>query len=132
MGKGTKVLRVPLKTAISGTNFKFVLAFGSLQEFDSKQQKTKEITGIEITKEAEKISVEDLDKKSIELTINENTNVLTLLGDPKYESVKIISTKGAIIDQYFNTNKFNTKSLPKGSYFVVTDTGYYFKFNKNN
>lgn len=129
-GKGVKSISVALKKIVSGTKFRFMLAFGTTKDFENKTPKTKEITGIEITTEDEKISVDDLNKKSIELTIDQNTQILQLLGDPKYECIKLISTNGIIIDQFFNTNKINTKLMTIGNYFIVTDTGYYFKFTK--
>ena len=113
-----------------GTGFRFKLSFGTAKDFDNKTTKTKEITGIEIVKPIERLSVTELNKKSITLTLKKNNSVLLLPGDPVYKTISVIATNGKEVMLEKNANKIDTKHLKSGAYFVITNSGYHFKFMK--
>lgn len=129
-GSGSKTVRVAFKEPIKGSGFRFKLSFGTANDFDTKNTKTKEITGIEIVKPIERLSISDLNKKSTLLTLKSNSTVLLLPGDPVYKTISIIATNGKEVKIYKDTNKIDTKTLKMGAYFVITNSGYYFKFMK--
>ncbi|WPR70398.1 hypothetical protein SLW70_10635 [Flavobacterium sp. NG2] len=45
-GNSTQEISVPVKTALEGSNHRFVLNFGTEKDFENKKTKSKEITGI--------------------------------------------------------------------------------------
>lgn len=49
-GNSEQEVTVPIKTALEGNNYRFVLTFGTEKEFEDKKTKSKEITGITFTK----------------------------------------------------------------------------------
>lgn len=128
-GAGIKDMKVMLPNKIEGTNFKFVLNFGTADDFKNKTTKSEEILGVKITKPLV-YSVADLSKKSTQLTVSSDVNVLELPGDPIYDFIKVIDKNGKVVKEVINTNKVNIYTLIPETYYIITQSGYYFKFTK--
>lgn len=129
-GTGTKELKVVFPKKIEGTNFKFILNFGTEQEFKTRTTKSEEILGITISKLLV-FSTSELSKKSIQLSVDRNDPLLVLPGDPVYSYIKIINKNGKVVKEVTNTNKINIQDLNPENYYIVTNSGYYFKFIKS-
>ncbi len=129
-GKGTQQVRVAMNPLIEGNQYRFVLYFGSGEGFPNTNIVSKEISGIEVTKPEKKLTISDLREKSILLSLNKSSEVLTLPGNSKYESFQIIGQNGKAIIEAVNTNTILISDLPKGGYFIVTSEEDYFQFIK--
>lgn len=128
-GSGIKDLKVMLPNRIEGANFRFVLNFGTANDFKYKKTKSEEILGIKFSR-PEVYSGSELSKKSVEIYVARGANLLELPGDPTYDFIKIIDKSGKVVSEVFNTDKVNITTLKPETYYVVTGSGYFFKFIK--
>jgi len=129
-GTGIKKVSVKLSPPLEGNAYKFILFYGSGEGFPDINIVSKEINGVEITKAEKKITVLDLREKSIVLSLNVKSELLTLPGNPSYAFIKIIAQNGQIVKEQQNTNTIKVSDLSKGGYFVITSNEDYFQFIK--
>lgn len=129
-GKGVESVVVDIDPPVEGNDYKFKLTFGEPSDFENKTTSSKERTGIYITKPAKKLTLKEINAKSIQLAINKDSEVLTLPGKSSYEFIKIIAINGQIIGEVKNTNSVNISALTKGAYFAITSEEDYYKFVK--
>ena len=128
-GTATKEISVPFPSkAEDGSNYRFVLNFGTEKEFRGNTTKSEEIVGVTINLPLV-FSMDDITNKCNPLDLPKS-NTLELPGDPIYKTIKIIDKKGNTVKEVHNTNLVNVISLSPDTYYVVTNSGYYFKFNK--
>lgn len=128
-GTGIKDVKVMLPNKMEGSNFKFMLNFGTPQEFSSKTTKSEEILGVTITTPII-YSTDELSKKSTQLVVKNDISLLELPGDPIYSFIKLIDKNGKVIKEVINTNKVNIDDLFAENYYIITQSGYYFQFKK--
>jgi hypothetical protein len=132
-GSGTKKIKVNVVAPTEGKKYRFVLyyGYGSGPNFPNDNLTSKEISGIEITKQVKVLTMSALTEKSIALIINRESPFITLPGDSKFETVKIIGQDGQIVKEMSATNSISIADLPQGPYFIVTSKDDYYKFVKN-
>ncbi len=129
-GKGTKKVQVRVKSPPEGKKYKYVLYYGSGDGFPDKNITSKEISGVTFTAPQKTLSLHELREKSIILSLNKTSNILTLPGALVYNSIQIITPNGEIIKEVKNTNSIEITDLQKGAYFVVTGKNEYYQFVK--
>ncbi|WP_109436783.1 hypothetical protein [Aquimarina sp. AU119] len=143
-GSGTKKIQVKMSPPPEGDKYKFTLYYGSGEGFPDKYIISKEITDIKITKAGKKVEtttaqtaipqktvkLSDLREQSIPLSINKNSDILTIPGDAPYSFIKIIAMNGSILKESQNTNSIQVSDLPKGGYFAITNKNDSYKFIK--
>ncbi|WNH11929.1 hypothetical protein [Thalassobellus suaedae] len=113
-----------------GNKYRFVLYYGSGEGFPNENIVSKELSGIEITKAIKVLTLDDLNEQHITLSLNKNSNILTLPGNPSYEFIRIISANGEIVKEETNTNSITISDLNKGAYYAITSKDDYYKFVK--
>lgn len=129
-GNGTQNVVVKMDAPVEGNKYRFMLTFGTKEEFASKNTKSKERSGIQITKPAKKLTLKEINAKSVQLAINKDSEILTLPGKSSYEFIKIIAMNGQILGEVNNTNSINISKLTQGAYFAITSEEDYYKFVK--
>lgn len=129
-GKGVKKVAIPLEPLKEGTKYKFLLTFGTQEDFDNKTFAQKDISGIHVIKATKKLTLKEINEKSVQVSINKDSEILTLPGDTSYESIKIVAMNGQPLLEVANSNSINISRLPQGAYFAITSTNDYFKFVK--
>jgi hypothetical protein len=132
-GSGTKKVKVNVLAPMEGKKYRFVLyyGYGSGPNFPDENLTSKEISGIEITKQVKVLTMPELTEKSITLIVNRESPFVTLPGDSKFESIKIIGLDGQIVKEVKDKNSILVSDLAQGPYFIVTSKDDYYKFVKN-
>ncbi|MDV7185955.1 hypothetical protein R3X25_01575 [Lutibacter sp. TH_r2] len=129
-GKGSTKVAIPIEPLEEGNKYKFVLTFGTQDDFDNKTYAQKEMSGIIIVKATKKLTIKEINEKSIQISLNKESEILTLPGDPIYDSIRIIAMNGQPLLEVANSNSINISQLPQGAYFAITNTNDYYKFVK--
>lgn len=129
-GEGSVKVNLNAGQPKEGNKYRFVLYYGSGEGFPNENIVSKELSGIEITKAVKVLTLDDLNEKHITLSLNKNSNILTLPGNPSYESIKIISMDGQVVKEEKNTNSITISDLGKGAYYAITSDDDYYKFVK--
>ncbi|WP_111708306.1 hypothetical protein [Lutibacter citreus] len=129
-GMGTKKVSISLDPLKEGDKYKFVLTFGTQEAFDNKSYAQKEISGVQITKVLKRLTIREIDEKSIQVSLNKSSDILTLPGKSSFESIRIIALNGKTLLEVNNSNKITIASLPRGAYFAITSDNDYYKFVK--
>ncbi|PKB43549.1 hypothetical protein AX016_1750 [Cellulophaga sp. RHA19] len=129
-GQGEKQLQINYEQALEGKNYKYSISFGDKEDFDSKSYVTKEISGVQITKAANRLSIAEINDKSIQVSVNNTSDILILPSATNYDYIKIITLKGKTVSESKNSKSINIKNLPNGGYFAITSTNEYYKFAK--
>ena len=83
-----------------------------------------------VTKPEKKLTLKEINAKSIQLAINKESENLTLPGATSFEFIKIITMKGSIIMEVKGANSVKISELPQGAYFAITSEEDYYKFVK--
>lgn len=129
-GKGTQNIEVKMDPPAEGIKYKFLLTYGSQDDFLSKKTTSVERNGVHVTKPSKKLTLKEINAKSIQLAINKESENLTLPGATSFEFIKIITMKGSIIMEVKGANSVKISELPQGAYFAVTSEEDYYKFVK--
>lgn len=144
-GKGTQNIIVKMDPPAEGTKYKYLLTFGTQEEFKNKQTKSKEVSGIYIyksdktpagaaastsVKPEKQLTLKEINEKSVQLAVNKASEILTLPGAASFQFIKIITLKGEIILEEKETNSIKISDLTQGAYFAITSEGDYYKFVK--
>ncbi|MCL7762587.1 hypothetical protein MPF19_04110 [Polaribacter sp. Z014] len=130
-GSGSQKVEIKTTSLMEeGIDYRFMLTFGTRDEFNSKKTKSKEISGIHIKKPAKKLTIKEINAKSIQLVVNKESENLTLTGKIAYKFIKIIDRNGQVLLEALNTNSIKISSLTKGAYFAITSENNYYKFVK--
>ena len=129
-GEGTIKTIISTAQLAVGNMYRYVLYYGSGQDFPNTNIVSKEISGIQITKVEKTLTLEDLKEKSVTIAVSRTSLVLTLPIHLSCEYIRIVNLKGQIIKEVKNTNTIRINDLPKGGYYAITDTDDYYKFVK--
>ncbi|WP_271785267.1 hypothetical protein [Aquimarina algiphila] len=147
-GIGTKEIQVKMSSPPKGNKYKFTLYYGSEEGFPNKYIISKTITDIRTTKRVKKvettpkppikptpkpqetINVKDSGEKSITLSLNKESNILTLPGKSSYTLIQIITSQGQLAKEAKNSNSIEVSDLPKGNYVAITSENDYYQFVK--
>lgn len=129
-GSGTQPINLVYGNVLEGNTFKLMVSFGSQSDFDNKTVKSKELSGITFKKAEKKLTIKEINEKSIQISLNKESEILTLPGDSSFEFIRIIAMNGQIVLETANTNSIKISALPQGAYFAVTSKGDYYKFVK--
>lgn len=129
-GNGTQSVAVKMAPPKEGTKYKFVLTFGTEEEFNAKRTKSKERSGIHITKPEKQLTIKEINAKSVQIALNKDSEVLTLPGKSSFKFIRVIAMNGQILAEVNETNSIKVSHLTKGAYFAITNTGDYYKFVK--
>ncbi len=133
--KGEGTARINLKTPqlALGNKYRYVLEFGSGDNFPKEHMMSEEISGITVTKakETEKvITLKDLRKNSINIKLKEGTNILEIPGEGTYQFLRILALNGKLVKEVTNTNSTDVSLLQKGAYYVITNKDKFYRFLK--
>lgn len=129
-GQEEKQLTINYDRPLEGKNYKYSVSFGSQEEFNTKTYVTKEISGIKITKPEKQITIAEINDKSIQLSLNKASTILTLPSTTAFKYIKIITLKGEPVLEVENSKSIAITNLPKGGYFAITSNSNYYKFVK--
>jgi len=129
-GKGIQKVQVKLDPPIVGNKYKFVLFYGSGEGFPDTNIVSKEIDGIEITEAQKNITIADIRERSILLSLNKSSKIVTLPGATSYDLIQIIAQNGKVIKEKQNSNTIEVSDLPNGGYFMITSRNDYYQFIK--
>ncbi|SDX29463.1 Por secretion system C-terminal sorting domain-containing protein [Lutibacter oricola] len=129
-GKGTKKVEVPLAPLKEGDKYKFLLTFGDQEAFDKKTYAQKEISGVKVIKAVKKLTIKEVNEKSIQISLNKASKILTLPGNTTYDFIRIIAMNGQTLIEVAKSNSIDLTGLPQGAYFAITSTDDYYKFVK--
>jgi len=129
-GEGTVNLTISAGQPAVGNTYRYVLYYGSGEGFPNKNIVSKEISGIQITKAEKTLTLDDLKEKCVTISINNSSPSITLPGQLSFEFIRIVDMKGQIIQEVKNTNNIQINDLPKGRYYVITNTDDFYKFAK--
>ncbi|WP_152286206.1 hypothetical protein [Flavicella marina] len=129
-GTGTKKVQVSIPQQQPGKDYRFQLNFGSNENFKNKNTSVVNLNNIWFKKPEKKLTMKEINEKSIQISLNKDAEVLTLPGKLSYKYIRIISVQGAILKEVSQTNKIQVSNLKQGPYFVVTSDADYYKFVK--
>lgn len=129
-GNSSEKINVAIKPPVEGKKYRLLLTFGTPEDFENKTTKSKEMTGVRVKKAAKKLTLKEINEKSIQISVNKESEILTLPGKSVYGFIKIIALNGQILLEKTQTNSIKISELNKGAYFAITNEGDYFKFVK--
>ncbi|MBA6316118.1 hypothetical protein [Cellulophaga baltica] len=129
-GNGSKKIAINYEEPLEGKDFRLVLSFGLPEDFTTKNTITKELSGVQFLKPVEQITMSEINSKSIQISVNKSSDILTLPGSSSFDFIKIIDRNGKIILEEVNRKNITINTLPKGAYFAITSTNDYYKFVK--
>ncbi|ADV49783.1 hypothetical protein Celal_2495 [Cellulophaga algicola DSM 14237] len=129
-GSGSKKIAINYEEPLVGKDYRLVLSFGLPEDFTAKNTITKEISGVQFLKPTAQITMAEINNKSIQISVNKSSNILTLPGSSAFDFIKIIDRNGKIILEELNSKHITISTLSKGAYFAITSTNDYYKFVK--
>jgi len=129
-GSGTERIQIKTNPLPEGNKYRFILYYGSDEDFPNTYLVSKEMSGILISKPEKVITLSSLRKRSIRLSINKDSDILTIPGDLTYKFIKIIAMNGAIVKESQDSNSVQISDLPKGGYFAITNKDESYQFIK--
>lgn len=130
-GSGKNTFSIMYDKPLEGSGYKFLLSYGSMEEYKNKTVVSNEITGIHFIEPLKKITIAEIHARSIQISINNASNILTIPGASTFDFINIIDRKGAILSEAKNTNSIDITNLPRGAYYAITSKDDYYLFLKS-